>query len=275
MLSSSSTFASDLIDACVNASAEMLDLHLTPYDLKSVHEYQISNHKKLTEVIQLLKCLLEENSRLKLTIGEIRDEISSRHTKTQGIQQTGEVISQQPPMSSLFQKSTEPINNQKHCHEASHSNNLHPINSTTQSDLNYLDFPTLQQAHSSTLKPNAHPRGWAIAAACLPPSKSSREDRIIESPIVEIAGDIPEGNLRDKISSFVLRFNSTVPCTERLRKGPDNKRYFTYYAKKCFQFSNCCSGQICFSNHQDFVLKTEKIADFRKFKTVPLSTPFS
>ena len=210
MLSSSSTFASDLIDACANASAEMLDLHLTPYDLKSVHEYQISNHKKLTEVIQLLKCLLEENSRLRLTIGEIRDEISSRHTKTQGIQQTGEVISQQPPMSSLFQKSTEPINNQKHCHEAGHSNNLHPINSTTQSDLNYLDFPTLQQAHSSTLKPNAHPRGWAIAAACLPPSKSSREDRIIESPIVEIAGDIPEGNLSDKISSFVLRFNSTL-----------------------------------------------------------------
>ena len=63
MLSSSFTFASDLIDACANASAEILNLHLTPYDLKSVHEYQISNHKKLTEVIQLLKCLLEENSR--------------------------------------------------------------------------------------------------------------------------------------------------------------------------------------------------------------------
>ena len=83
MLSSSSTFASDLIDACANASAEMLDLHLTPYDLKSVHEYQISNHKKMTEVIQLLKCLHEENSRLRLTIGEIQDEISK------GIQQTG------------------------------------------------------------------------------------------------------------------------------------------------------------------------------------------
>jgi len=32
-----------LIDACANASAEMLDLHLTPYDLKSLHEFQISN----------------------------------------------------------------------------------------------------------------------------------------------------------------------------------------------------------------------------------------
>ena len=28
-----------LIEACANASAEMLDLHLTPYDLESVHEY--------------------------------------------------------------------------------------------------------------------------------------------------------------------------------------------------------------------------------------------
>jgi len=153
MLSSSSTFASDLIDACANASAEMLDLHLTPYDLKSVHEYQISNHKKLTEVIQLLKCLLEENSRLRLTIDEIQDKISK------GIQQTGEGISQQPPMSSLFKKTTEPVsfeqNYEKYCHEAGHSNNPHPINSTTQSDSNYLDFPTLQQAHSSTLKPNA------------------------------------------------------------------------------------------------------------------------
>jgi hypothetical protein len=167
-----------------------------------------SNHQKFTGVIQLLKCLLEEYSRLRLIIGEIRDKISK------GIQQTGKGISQQPPMSSLFQKTTEPVsferNNQKYCHEAGHSNNPHPINSTTQSDSNCLDFPTLQQAHSSTLKPNAHPRGWAIAAACLPPSKSSREDRIIESPIVEIAGDIPEGNLSEKISSFVLRFNSTL-----------------------------------------------------------------
>ena len=29
-----SMLSSDLIDACANASAEMLDLHLTPYDLK-------------------------------------------------------------------------------------------------------------------------------------------------------------------------------------------------------------------------------------------------
>ena len=152
---------------------------ITPSDLKSVDEYQISNHKKLTEVLQLLKCLLEENSRLRLTIGEIRDEISSLHTKIQGIEQTGEGISQQPP------------HNQKYRHEAGHSNNLHPINSTIQSDLNYLDFPTLQQTHSSPLKPNTHPRSWAIAAACVPPYKSPREDRIIESPIIEITGKIP------------------------------------------------------------------------------------
>ena len=48
-ISAASIFSKDLIDACANASAEMLDLHPTPYelDLKSVHEYQISNDKKI------------------------------------------------------------------------------------------------------------------------------------------------------------------------------------------------------------------------------------
>ena len=86
----------------------------------------------MTEVLRFLKCLLEESSRLKLTIGEIRDEISCLDAKIRGIQQRDEDISQQPPMSSLFQKTTEPVNfernNQKYCYEAGHSNNLHPIN---------------------------------------------------------------------------------------------------------------------------------------------------
>ena len=34
-ISAASVFSKDLIDACANASAEMLDLHLTPYDLIS------------------------------------------------------------------------------------------------------------------------------------------------------------------------------------------------------------------------------------------------
>ena len=84
MLSSSSTFASDLIDACANASAEMLDLHLTPYDLKSVHEYQISNHKKLTEVIQLLKCFLEEQLvkfEMKFPVVTQKSKVSNKQAK--------------------------------------------------------------------------------------------------------------------------------------------------------------------------------------------------
>ena len=75
MLSTSSAFSKDLIEACANASAEMLDLHLTPYDLKSVHEYQISNDKKLSELLLLLKNVVLENSQLKETISTIQSEI--------------------------------------------------------------------------------------------------------------------------------------------------------------------------------------------------------
>ena len=54
---------------------ELLDLHLTPYDLKSVHEYQISNDKKLSELLLLLKNVVLENSQLKETISTIQSEI--------------------------------------------------------------------------------------------------------------------------------------------------------------------------------------------------------
>ena len=64
-LSTVSTFSKDLIDACANASAEMLDLHLTPYDLKSVHEYQISNDKKLSKILKIVEKVLSENAELK------------------------------------------------------------------------------------------------------------------------------------------------------------------------------------------------------------------
>ena len=67
-LSTVSTFSKDLIDACANASAEMLDLHLTPYDLKSVHEYQISNDKKLSKILKIVEKVLSENAELKMTI---------------------------------------------------------------------------------------------------------------------------------------------------------------------------------------------------------------
>ena len=62
MLSTSSAFSKDLSEDCANASAEMLDLHLTPYDLKSsMNIDQISNDKKLSELLLLLKNVVLEN----------------------------------------------------------------------------------------------------------------------------------------------------------------------------------------------------------------------
>ena len=61
-LSTVSTFSKDLIDACANASAEMLDLHLTPYDLKSVHD------KKLSKILKIVEKVLSENAELKMVM---------------------------------------------------------------------------------------------------------------------------------------------------------------------------------------------------------------
>ena len=82
-LSTVSTFSKDLIDACANASAEMLDLHLTPYDLKSVHEYQISNDKKLSKILKVLEKVLSENAELKATISGLSEELNNLQSSLQ------------------------------------------------------------------------------------------------------------------------------------------------------------------------------------------------
>ena len=71
----SGDFSKDLINACANASAEMLDLslHLTPYDLKSVHEYQISNDKKLSKILKIVEKVLSENAELKMAISGLSE----------------------------------------------------------------------------------------------------------------------------------------------------------------------------------------------------------
>ena len=76
-LSTVSTFSKDLNDACANASAEMLDLHLTPYDLKSVHEYQISNDKKLSKILKIVEKVLSENAELKMTISGLSEKLNN------------------------------------------------------------------------------------------------------------------------------------------------------------------------------------------------------
>ena len=76
-LSTVSTFSKDLIDACANVSAEMLELHLTPYDLKSVHEYQISNDKKLSKILKIVEKVLSENAELKMTISGLSEKLNN------------------------------------------------------------------------------------------------------------------------------------------------------------------------------------------------------
>ena len=75
-ISAASVFSKDLIDACANPSAEMLDLHLTPYDLKSVHEYQISNDKKLNKVLKILETVLSDKAELKHKLAEVQSDLS-------------------------------------------------------------------------------------------------------------------------------------------------------------------------------------------------------
>jgi hypothetical protein len=76
-LSTVSTFSKDLVDACANVSAEMLDLHLTPYDLKSVHEYQISNDKKLSKILKIVEKVLSKNAELKITMSGLSEKLNN------------------------------------------------------------------------------------------------------------------------------------------------------------------------------------------------------
>ena len=59
------------------------------------------------------------------------------------------------------------------------------------------EFPSLMQAAKIPPKvvPVTNLRGWAIAAASLSFSPSSRENRKMECSILEMSGDIPEGSL--------------------------------------------------------------------------------
>ena len=55
----------------------MLDLHLTPYDLKSVHEYQISNDKKLSKILKIVEKVLSENAELKMVISGLSEKLNN------------------------------------------------------------------------------------------------------------------------------------------------------------------------------------------------------
>ena len=55
----------------------MLDLHLTPYDLKSVHEYQISNGKKLSKILKIVEKVVSENAKLKMAVSGLSEKLNN------------------------------------------------------------------------------------------------------------------------------------------------------------------------------------------------------
>ena len=60
------------------------------------------------------------------------------------------------------------------------------------------------------MKPQPKLRGWAIASACLPSLNLPREDRIIQSSILEVSGHIPEGSPTEIILALVQKFNEDL-----------------------------------------------------------------
>ena len=205
-LSTVSTFSKDLIDACANASAEMLDLHLTPYDLKSVHEYQISNDKKLSKILKIVEKVLSENAELKMTISGLSEKLNNLQSALRN--NASSILQPLPATSSSFlaiePKPVSSIPPPTHLEDETVPNK----NSNTFDE----EFPSLMQA--SKIPPKVVPvtnlRGWAIAAASLPSSPSSRENRKMESPILEMSGDIPEGSPNEIVSAVVHRLNESL-----------------------------------------------------------------
>ena len=139
------------------------------------------------------------------------------------------------------------------------------------------EFPSLMQA--SKIPPKVVPvtnlRGWAIAAASLPFSTSSRENRKMESPILEMSGDIPEGSPNKIVSAVVHRLNESL-CHMLNGLGKD----FTSNDISQVMLKNQHSRKILavrFTSEatKSFIYKQKKAAKCRKSKNIPLSTPIT
>ena len=161
----------------------MLDLHLTPYDLKSVHEYQISNDKKLSELLLLLKNVVLENSQLKETISTIQSEIKILNSKIH-------LLENITPSKSSEILNTNPQNSSSVADDITDDSRFSSAAAGQVNTVLNKDFPSLQE--SLKMKPQPKLRGWAIASASLPSFNPPREDRIIQSSILEVSANIPE-----------------------------------------------------------------------------------
>ena len=184
----------------------MLDLHLTPYDLKSVHEYQISNDKKLSKILKIVEKVLSENAELKMVISGLSEKLNNLQSALRN--NASSILQPLPATSSSFleiePKPVSIIPPPTHLEDETVPNK----NSNTFDE----EFPSLMQASKILPKvvPVTNLRGWAIAAASPLFSPSSQENRKMESPILEMSGDIPEGSPNETVSAVVHRLNESL-----------------------------------------------------------------
>ena len=251
MLSTSSAFSKDLIEACANASAEMLDLHLTPYDLKSVHEYQISNDKKLSELLLLLKNVVLENSQLKETISTIQSEIKILNSKIH-------LLENITPSKSSEILNTTPQNSSSVADDITDDSRFSSAAAGQVNTVLNKDFPSLQE--SLKMKPQPKLRGWAIASACLPSLNPPREDRIIQSSILEVSGNIPEGSSTEIILALVQKFNEDLcPMLNGLGRDLTSADITHILHKKSNHSQNMLVVRFSNQSTKDFVFKNRKL----------------
>ena len=122
------------------------------------------------------------------------------------------------------------------------------------------DFPSLQE--SLKMKPQPKLRGWAIASACLPSLNPPREDRIIQSSILEVSGNIPEGTSTEIILALVQNFNEDLyicPMLNGLGRELTSADITLILHKKSNHSQNMLV--VRFSNQftKDFVFKNRKM----------------
>ena len=240
-ISAASVFSKDLIDACANASAEMLDLHLTPYDLKSVHEYQISNDKKLNKVLKILETVLSDNAELKHKLAEVQSDLSEAKKLIDDLCSQRNESPASLPKSNFSSPNNDVI-----------SLNEHFIsNEVFKSE----DFPALGQPSK---QPKCPARGWEIAAAHIPQLHTSREILKKESVNLEITGDIPHGSLDAMKEILVQRFNKSMsPILNGIGRdltGDDISQIYDFSEKK----KNTLVARFNSKSIKEFVYKHRK-----------------
>jgi len=110
------------------------------------------------------------------------------------------------------------------------------------------------------MKPQPNLCGWAIASACLPSFKPPREDRIIQSSILEVSGNIPEGSSTEIILALVQKFNEDLcPMLNGLGRDLTSADITHILHKKTNQSQNILVVRFSNQSTKDFIFKNRKM----------------